>query len=92
MTLTTEQLTTLERLGATFFSIKDAAIVLQVDFIHLKKAIADPTSPAHQSYYRGKLTAEMDLRESIMKMAKRGSNPSVKTMLDLLTKANTANI
>ena len=92
MKLTTEQLNMLERLGATFFTIKEAAIVLQVPYIDLKNQIEDSNSEAHQVYHKGKFQSELEMRESIIKMAKRGSNPAQKMLLDILQKMNTANL
>jgi hypothetical protein len=92
MKLSEEQLALIEKMGANFFSYKEAAIVLEVDEVTLKKALSDKSHPAYKRYFKGKFTSELELRESISKMAKRGSNPAQKMLLDLLQSTNMANL
>lgn len=92
MKLNTEQLDMLEKLGANFFSFKESAIVLEVSEQELRKELANPTTEAFKKYYKGKYTSELELRESIIKMAKRGSNPAQKMLLEVLQSTNLANI
>lgn len=92
MNLNTEQLAMIEKLGAAFFSVKEVAIVLEVSLHDLKKQLSDVNSPAYKKYFKGKYTSELELRESIIKMAKRGSNPAQKMLLEILQSTNLANI
>lgn len=92
MELTKEKLDMLEELGSYFFSISEAAIVLVVDEHELKELMSDKTSEAYKRYYKGFLMSTRDLREGILKMAKRGSNPAQKMLLDILQDARAANL
>jgi len=92
MNLTTEQLDLIEKMGANFFSIKETAIVLQIRYHEMKKLLEDESSEAYQRYYKGKFLSQMELRDSIFALAKRGSNPAQKMALDILTSMNTSNI
>lgn len=92
MNLSKDQLEMLERLGAHYFTFREAAIVIEVSENDLKKLIADSTSEAHKRYYKGKFTSDLELRESIMKMAKRGSNPAQKMMVEIREQTNLGNL
>jgi hypothetical protein len=92
MNLSSEQLDLIEKMGANFFSIKETAIVLQMKYHQLKQLLEDERSEAYQRYYKGKFLSQMELRESIFALAKRGSNPAQKMALDILTGMNTSNI
>lgn len=92
MQFTNEQLDLIEKLGAALFSVKDTAIVLQLPEVELRKEIANTSSSAHARYYKGKLLTELELRESIIALAKRGSNPAQKMLLDILQNTNATNI
>ena len=91
MTLNKEQLDTLGKLGATFFSVPQCAIVIEVDPMDLKKAIKNPNTEAHKVYYKGLWTSTLRLRESIMDLAIRGSSPAQAQMLKILEQALHAN-
>lgn len=92
MNLTPEQLEMLERLGAHYFTFKEAAIVLEVPLSELKHQLSDPKKEAFKKYYKGKFTSDLELREAIMKMAKRGSNPAQNMMTKLSDETNTGNL
>lgn len=92
MQLTNEQLEMLETMGANFFPIKDIAIVIEVNEHQLKQAIKDVSTEAHKRYHKGKLLTELELRKSIVDLAKRGSNPAQKMLLELLTDMRSSNI
>ena len=91
MTLSKEQLASLEKLGGTFFSVQQCALVIEVDQMDLKKAIKNPSTEAHKAYYKGFLTSTLKLRESIMELATRGSSPAQAQMLKILEQALNAN-
>lgn len=92
MQLTNEQLEMIEKFGAHFFSYKQLAIVIQVNPIKLKEQINDSTTEAHRRYFKGALMTELELRKSIVDLAKRGSNPAQKMLLELLTDMRSSNI
>lgn len=92
MNLNNEQLEMLERLGAHYFTFREAAIVIEISEKELKQMLGDSKSEAHKKYYKGKFTSDLELRESIMKMAKRGSNPAQKMMIDIREQTNLGNL
>lgn len=92
MNLSNEQLEMLERLGAHYFTFKEAAIVLELPVSEFTRELNDSNSSAHKRYYKGKFTSDLELRESIMKMAKRGSNPAQKMMVEIREQTNLGNI
>lgn len=92
MNLTNDQLEMLERLGAHYFTFKEAAVVLEVPERDLKQQLTDHKSEAFRKYYKGRFTSDLELRESIMKMAKRGSNPAQKMLLDIIKDSKLGNL
>lgn len=90
--LNEEQLKTLEEMGGNFFNIQDCAIVLQVSPTELKELIKDNNTEEHKRYHKGRLLNELELRKSIIQLAKRGSNPAQKMLLDILLQNKVANI
>jgi hypothetical protein len=92
MQLSKAQLDMLERMGSNFFSARESAIVLEVSEIDLKSLLKDENSAAHKRYYKGYFISLMELREAIIKMAKRGSSPAQKMLLDILQDMKVANV
>ncbi len=70
---------------AGFFFVPDEiAIVLGVDAVALEDALDDETSPAYRAYQRGKLKSKLELRKSILTLAKQGSGPAQTLAIRLL--------
>ncbi|RYC69795.1 MULTISPECIES: hypothetical protein [Spirosoma] len=84
MTLTADQLTELESMAGFFFVPDEIAIVLGVDAVALEDALDDETSPAYRAYQRGKLKSKLELRKSILTLAKQGSGPAQTLAIRLL--------
>jgi hypothetical protein len=86
MNLTEDQLKQLEILAGLFFSLQDMMLALDIplyaeqDFKQMVKY--EKTHPAFLAYQKGRLTAEIELRQSIKQAALNGSNPAQTTMMD----------
>ncbi len=82
--ITEEDLQKITDLAALFFSPREIAIMLEIpadDFIILS-ALAD--SKIYNAFQSGRLQSEVDLRRSIIKLAKSGSSPAQTMSLDIL--------
>ena len=87
MTLTPDQLAEVESLASYFFSPDEIAIVVDVDVADLAEELADDESPIYRAYQKGKLKSTLELRKSIMTLAKQGSGPAQSLALRLLEDA-----
>lgn len=74
-----EKLRQIEELGALMFDYSEVALIAGVD----KQSLMDD-GPAKTAYMRGQLKAAADVRQSILKMAKNGSTPAQKQLVDLM--------
>ena len=84
MKLNKEQLENLEKLAGLQFSIKEIAITLGVKPADLKKMIAVESSRAYIRYERGRIQVEAEVRKAIQQMAKQGSTPAQKQMMEII--------
>lgn len=84
MKLTSDQLTELESLASYFFTPDECAIVLSISTDELEMALEDDTDPGYKAYQRGKLKSKLELRKSILTLAKQGSSPAQTMALRLL--------
>lgn len=76
MKLTKEQLSEVENLASYFFTPDEIAIVVGVDVDDLEDELFDETSEAYRAYQKGKLKSKLELRKSILTLAKQGSGPA----------------
>ncbi|WP_020599186.1 hypothetical protein [Spirosoma panaciterrae] len=76
MKLTKEQLSEVENLASYFFTPDEIAIVVGLDVDDLEEELFDETSEAYRSYQKGKLKSKLELRKSILTLAKQGSGPA----------------
>jgi hypothetical protein len=74
MILTNDQLDDIEQFGAAFFSPRQIAIVLQIDYKELQAQMKKETSPAYQRYHKGRLQSIYLVRKSEIDLAGRGSS------------------
>lgn len=86
MNLTEAQLKELESLASLFFRVDEILIALGLP-VHLEEDFSEvlkfqKDNPIFQAYNRGRLTAEIELRQSIKQAALNGSNPAQNTMLE----------
>lgn len=86
MNLTEEQLNEVEMLAGLFFSPSEIMINLEIpfhledDFLNILKL--ENNHPLFIAYHKGRLTSEVQLRQSIKQAALNGSNPAQNTMID----------
>lgn len=83
MELTNEQLDSLERMAALFFNFNECAIALEVDEMRFRTEMKKRDSAVSKRYYKGYLNGVARLRESVMELAHRGSNPAQTQMLQV---------
>lgn len=86
MNFSAEQLEEVESMAALFFSVRDIMICLELpphddeeftDILHVGYI-----HPLFKAYHKGRLSAEIELRQSIKMAALNGSNPAQNTMLN----------
>ena len=86
MNLSEEQLSEIENMAALFFSTEDIAINVGLtgeDAEYFNVAVEfKSVEPCSMAYYRGRLTAEIELRKSIKQSALNGSTPAQTAMLN----------
>ena len=75
------------RLAALFFTPREIAIMLEVEVELFILECANEHGKCYQAFYGGRLQQEVDLRTSILKMAKAGSGPAQTMAMDILTKS-----
>ena len=85
--VTAEVLQELEVMAGLFFGVKEIAITLgwnsdQLEQFELTLEIMDVDDPLYCAYYKGRIAAEVELRQAIKQAAKNGSNPAQITMLN----------
>lgn len=89
--LSEQQLIQLEELAAAFTSVEDAAIILQVGFDALNRAVFDVHTPEHSAYNRGRLLNEYEVRQSIVNQAKQRSSPAQVLAMKLINELKMSN-
>ncbi len=90
MNLSKEQLEQVELLAYRMFSPANIAVAIEVDVIDFIDEVRTRGTEAHQAFFRGYMQQQAELRESIIKAAKNGSNPAQMELLKLLKKTNQA--
>jgi hypothetical protein len=90
-TLSEEQLTDIERLAAAAYTPKQVAFMLGVKPSLFEAAVRDEESDASIAYYKGLLTSELSIRESILLLARNGSSPA-QTLANKLFDENRRNL
>jgi len=90
MNLTEEHYKEIEDMAALFFSPAEIAlnVGLAEDETELFKTVVELRNlayPMANAYFRGRLSAEIELRKAIKQAATNGSNPAQQMMLTFLT-------
>lgn len=80
------QLSEIEQLGELQFSIREIAIIMQLDEAALEKKVRE-NKIVRNAYERGRLKASAAVRKALLQLAKQGSSPAQKQMLELIDKA-----
>ncbi len=78
-----EQLKELENFSGLMFTITEIAILLEVNQYELKLCLNDKNSIEFKKYQKGKLLTQAELRRTQIKMAKQGSTPAFKHVMEL---------
>ena len=84
-----EELAEVESMAGLFFSPEDICIAMDWDeeflsFFLLSVQLKDLTDPLSKAYFTGRLSAEIELRQSIKQAANNGSNPAQVTLISFL--------
>lgn len=75
-----DEISTIEELAGLQFSIEQIALILEIDE-------SEFDAPVYaKAYLRGKLKAEAEIRKSIFQLAKQGSTPAQKQMMEIIEK------
>lgn len=80
----TEQLNRIQKLAASFVSIREIAVVMDLDGEMLKSAVADPDSEIGKAYRKGKTQTIVALKEQETQLALMGSPAAVQAVRDYL--------
>lgn len=76
MEMTDEQLEELESMGELLVTPEDAAVTMGLDCDLLVLELKKPESPLYTAYHSGRIKTELELRKSIIDLAKAGSSPA----------------
>jgi hypothetical protein len=85
--ITSEDLLLIEELASYFFTPREVAVMVEADPNHFIAALEDEQCSIYQAFQKGRLQSEMELRKSIIKLARAGSSPAQTMSLDLLNKS-----
>lgn len=83
MHLSAEQLNMIEEMAYRLFPPVMIAINIEADELDFIEAINTPGETARNAYYKGLIRQQMELRDSIIKAAKNGSNPAQQQIISL---------
>ena len=89
MKFTADQLAEIESLASYFFSYEEIAIVLDVDADSLTDELTGEDTPGYKAYQRGRLKSKLELRKSILTLAKQGSGPAQSLAMRILDESDT---
>lgn len=81
--LTKDQLEELQNFSGLLFTVNEIAILLEVDVYELKLALNDKNSDEYKKYQKGILLCQAEIRKTQIKMAKQGSTPAFKHIMEL---------
>ena len=85
--ITSEDLLLIEELASYFFSPREISVMVEVNPDDFLNALEESNSAIYQAFQKGRLQSEMELRKSIIKLARAGSSPAQTMSLDLLNKS-----
>lgn len=83
MYLSKDQLDEVTELAALQFPVEEVAIILEVNpRIFAEAVLNDADHPAYKAYHKGHLLAVATARKAVATMAKHGSTPALKMLID----------
>lgn len=81
MTLTDEQLSTVEEYAGVFLKPSEIAILLNLDESKFRFWCSQKDHPAYLAYQKGFLKSKLEIRKNVVKLAKLGS-PQAEELAD----------
>jgi predicted DNA-binding protein YlxM (UPF0122 family) len=88
MILTDEQFVKIEQYASVFFSLKEIALLLEVNSDDFLESASSENSQIYKKYEAARLKSEYELRTEIVKMAKMGSPAAQTEALKIIAKNN----
>ena len=85
MNLTEEQLKEVEEMSYRLIPPSFIAINIEVDELDFQEAIKIPNTPVRSAFYKGHIRQMIEIRESLIKAAKNGSNPAQQELIKFLS-------
>jgi hypothetical protein len=82
-----EDLVEITTLAELFFTPDEIALMLEIDRAVMIDQLENNDSEIYRAFQTGRLQSEMELRKSIVKLAKSGSSPAQTMAMDMLTKS-----
>ncbi len=80
----------IESLAELQFSPREVAIIVGIDPEDYETEVALAVEPHALAYIKGQLKAEAEVRKSIFQLAKQGSSPAQKQMMEIITRNKAA--
>lgn len=77
----------LEELASYFYTPGEIALMLEIKESDFLRQLDLHQSPIYLAFHKGRMNSEMELRKSIIKLAKAGSSPAQTMSLDMLNKS-----
>lgn len=90
--LTTEEKENLEHFSKLLFCDRKLALIMGLDVDEFKTKMLLEDGEIFKIVSKGRLTAEAEIRESILDMAKRGSTPAQNSAEELLKQLKVDNV
>lgn len=85
--ITNEDLLLIQELASYFFTPREIAVMAEINQESFLNELENEDSLIYQAFQKGRLQSEMELRKSIIKLARAGSSPAQTMSLDLLNKS-----
>jgi hypothetical protein len=85
--ITDEEITTVNELSALFFTPSEIALMMEFHKEEVQEAMLEDSSKFYTAFQTGRLNSEMELRKSIIKLARSGSSPAQTMSLEMLNKS-----
>ena len=79
-----ERLEQIESLSELQFNSEEISIIVGMKFPEMVALLNSQEGPVYEAFERGRLKAEAEVRKSILKLAKQGSTPAQKQMMELI--------
>lgn len=90
--LNESQLQELENFAYRTFTVRQIALILEVDEDELRQAIDTTDSPEYKAYNKGKLLIDTELRQSEIELALRGHSDAQRRVRDYINQQNQSDI